>query len=100
MKMVEEKLVVDLKAKRFSLVLPENPKPLSTIDYVVKNDVFYLEHTNTPPEEQGKGLAGKLSKQVFDYLLENKIKFYPVCSYLVHYCDKNKIPYDENDSKL
>eukprot|EP01080_Neovahlkampfia_damariscottae_P012112 gene12112-5604_t len=95
-----EELLVDLKAKKFTLVSSEDKKPLSTIDYVVKNNVFILEHTNTPPELQGNGFAGKISKKVFDYLEENKIKFYPQCSYLVNYCKKHDIKFDEMDSKL
>jgi uncharacterized protein len=89
---VAAKMKFVVEKNRFSLVLPDETKCL--IDFDIKNDTYILHHTETPPEHQGEGLAGKLSKQVFDYLIQNKIKFIPTCSYLVNYCEKNKIYYD------
>jgi uncharacterized protein len=88
---MEPKFVIEPEKQRFCLVLSDDSRCM--IEYKIQNGIFILYHTETPDQHQGQGLAGKLSKLVFDYLIENKIKFYPTCSYLVHYCEKNKIEY-------
>jgi predicted GNAT family acetyltransferase len=52
-------------------------------------DRLFTLSIETPPSEQGKGLAGVLTKQTFDYCVEKKLKILPTCPYLSAYVQKH-----------
>eukprot|EP00873_Tetraselmis_striata_P041344 jgi/Tetstr1/461608/TSEL_006708.t1 len=48
-----------------------------------------LQHTFTPPELRGQGLAGQVVKLAFDYARENGLKVIPTCSYIPVFVKRN-----------
>ncbi|KAL6727538.1 hypothetical protein Aduo_009408 [Ancylostoma duodenale] len=52
------------------------------------NRVLDFEHTETPPDQQGKGIAKMLVKEGFKYAAENKYKVQPTCWYVAKYVDE------------
>ena len=45
------------------------------------NNVMTLDHTETEPEETGKGLASGLVKHSVEYARKNNLKIDPLCEY-------------------
>jgi predicted GNAT family acetyltransferase len=75
--------IVNREEKKFVLRLPEQRGDVMIEYSEVSPNVFNLYHTETPPAEGGKGLAGILSTKTFDWLKANNVKAIPTCSYLV-----------------
>ncbi|KAK6741125.1 hypothetical protein RB195_009156 [Necator americanus] len=50
--------------------------------------VLDFEHTETPPDQQGKGVAKMLVKEGFKYAAENNYKVKPTCWYVAKYLDE------------
>ncbi|KAE9420206.1 hypothetical protein Angca_005612, partial [Angiostrongylus cantonensis] len=42
-------------------------------------------HTETPPDQQGKGVARMLVKEGFKYAAESRFKIRPTCPYVAKY---------------
>ncbi|KJH52466.1 hypothetical protein DICVIV_01311 [Dictyocaulus viviparus] len=47
--------------------------------------VLDFEHTETPPDQQGKGIAKLLLKEGFKYAADNNFKVKPTCWYAAKY---------------
>lgn len=45
------------------------------------NNVMTLDHTETEPAEEGKGLASSLVKHSVEYARKNELKIDPLCEY-------------------
>lgn len=45
------------------------------------NGILTIDHTETNPEMEGKGLASKLVKHTVEYAREKNIKIDPLCAY-------------------
>jgi len=79
----------DPSNNRFVLRLPDSRGDcLIEYDEVTK-DTLRMYHTETPPSEQGRGLAGILTKQTFDMCVEQNLKIVPTCPYLSAYVKKH-----------
>ncbi|WKY00047.1 hypothetical protein Q1695_014719 [Nippostrongylus brasiliensis] len=52
------------------------------------NRVLDFEHTETPSDQQGKGVAKTLVKEGFKYAAENHYKVKPTCWYVAKYVDE------------
>jgi len=46
--------------------------------------------TYTPPEYRGRGVASRIMRHVANWARENGYKIVPVCSFAVHYFEKNE----------
>ena len=57
--------------------------------YVVRDDLWYLEHTKVHPAYGGQGLAGKLVQELATKARERGIKIIPTCSYALKTFEKN-----------
>lgn len=55
---------------------------IAFIDYLHKNDKYYLVHTGVPPELEGKGVASALVDKALAYLEEHNAKIVPMCTYI------------------
>ncbi len=67
----------------------ENGEVLASVDYVLKDGVYFLEHTNVDASLRGQGVAGKLMEAFDEFVREKGAKATPVCSYAVAWYDKN-----------
>ena len=59
------------------------------LTYVEVDGVYQLPHTIVPKEIGGKGIGTRLVKQSLDYLLERKIKYMPICTFVVAFVAKH-----------
>ena len=48
---------------------------------ILDNGVLTINHTETSPEMEGKGMASKLVEHSVEYARENDIKIDPLCAY-------------------
>ncbi len=48
----------------------------------VKENNLLVYHTEVLPEQQGKGLAGKLFNAMVDYVREHRLQVVPYCLYV------------------
>jgi len=68
------------KEKRQFVLLVEGHTAL--VDYVLKNEVMYLTHSEVPVQLRGKGVGKKLVLQTFEKLTEEGYKAVAICSYI------------------
>ena len=80
---------MEIKNKDNLFYMGEESNPRAFIKYNIENGVFTLESTVVNPEFRGQGLAGIITKYVFDYIRENNLKLQPLCSYSIKYIEKN-----------
>jgi len=59
------------------------------IKYTRFDDIISVDHTYTPEEFRGQGLAKKLMLAVVEYVKSNKLKIIPNCSYAQYFFQKN-----------
>lgn len=54
------------------------------------NGILTLDHTETVPEMEGKGLASKLVKHSVSYARENNLKIDPLCAYAARQFERHE----------
>ena len=52
------------------------------INYHLKNDIYYLTHSEVPQIFRGKGIGKILVKATYDFLNKNSMTAVPVCSFI------------------
>lgn len=57
---------------------------------LMDNGIMTLDHTETDPEMEGKGLASKLIKHSVDYAREKNLKIDPLCSYAARQFERHE----------
>nr|CDJ97681.1 protein GTLF3B, putative [Haemonchus contortus] len=50
--------------------------------------ILDFDHTETPPDQQGKGVAKILVQEGFKYAAENNYKIIPTCWYVAKYANE------------
>lgn len=55
------------------------------------DDIVNINHTFVNESLRGQGVAGQLMQGVVDYIIDNKKRAYPTCSYAVKWFEKNKV---------
>lgn len=60
------------------------------LEYEMRGSKMDFQHTYTPRELRGKGLAGKIVKFAFEYARENNLKVIPTCPYIGTFLAKNE----------
>ena len=58
------------------------------IKYTRSNNTISVDHTYTPEEFRGRGLAKKLMLAVIEYAKKNNLKIIPNCSYAQYFFEK------------
>jgi predicted GNAT family acetyltransferase len=58
-------------------------------DYIRQGDKLLITHTETPPELQGRGLAGQLVRGMLTDVRAKGLKIVPLCSYIVDYFNRH-----------
>lgn len=79
MKYEEIELINNEAVHKFELVVDGY---LAYIDYLHKNDKYYLVHTEVPVDLEGKGVAPALVEKALAYLEERNFKIVPMCTYV------------------
>lgn len=57
---------------------------------LMDNGILTLDHTETVPEMEGKGLASKLVKHSVDYAREKNLKIDPLCAYAARQFERHE----------
>ena len=59
------------------------------IKYTRTDDTISVDHTYTPEEFRGRGLARRLMLAVIEYAKRNNLRIIPNCSYAQYFFEKN-----------
>jgi len=78
---------INKEKQRFELVVNET---IAYLTYIDVDGVYHLPHTVVPKEISGKGVGARLVKQSLVYLIENKIEFLPICTFVVAFVNKHE----------
>lgn len=63
----------------------------SELTYTIQeNGIMIIDHTETRPELEGKGLASRLVKKSVEFARENNMKVDPLCPFAEVQFDQNK----------
>lgn len=66
----------------FKMFIMKVDDDFAKIRYTVRDNCYYLVHSEVPLHFRGKGIGKELVEKTFDYLHEHKIKAIAVCSYI------------------
>ncbi len=77
----------NIEKSRFEL---EVESKIVFADYRKENNIYYLNHVESPIELRGKGAAGNLMSHIVDYAKKGNFKLYPICTYAVAWLRKHK----------
>jgi len=87
---MNKNVIHDEKENRFYIKLSENPDKVAELLYSkTSSNSFDFFHTEVPAEYRGRGLAGVLAREAFDYIVQEQAKVFPSCSYLRKYYSTN-----------
>jgi len=59
------------------------------INYLKRDNVYYLIHTEVPQSLQGRGIAGALVEKALKYLEADGFKMMPYCPYVQAYLKRH-----------
>lgn len=62
------------------------------LQYTLKDNVYDLHHTFTPPSFRGSGIAKVLAYRAFDHVVDNGAQMKLTCTYLEHVNNKDQNP--------
>ncbi|HEX4986390.1 MAG TPA: GNAT family N-acetyltransferase [Burkholderiales bacterium] len=73
-------------AKRFEVSVDGR---LAFSKYLLAGEKFVVEHTEVPPELEGRGLASRIVRTALDYARANRLKVMPLCPFTAAYIRKH-----------
>jgi len=68
---------------RGSFFIEKEGRQIAELDFDVKEKILNAYHTGVRPELEGKGIAGRLFKEMVKYARENGYQVIPSCSYIL-----------------
>ena len=68
----------------------DGDKEIGVCTYEERGDKWAITHTIVSPDYQGRGLAKKVLECVLEVAEKEGKGIIPICSYAVHYMEKNK----------
>lgn len=54
----------------------------AVIEYTLRDNIFYLTHSEVPSNMRGKGIGKILVEKTFDYIEQQNSKAKAICSYI------------------
>jgi predicted GNAT family acetyltransferase len=69
-------------ASRFELAVKGG---LAVLDYRMEGDTVFLLYVEVPAAEQGRGVAGMLSRAALEFARDNSLKAVPRCPFIATY---------------
>jgi hypothetical protein len=78
---------IDLERKKIFTVVEGHE---AYIEFQLEGNVLDLQHTFTPRELRGKGIAGKVAEFAFEYAKNNNLKIIPTCPFIPSFLEKNE----------
>jgi len=78
---------VDLNQNKFIAIVEGHE---AYIEFQLEGNILDLQHTFTPRELRGKGIAGKVAEFAFEYAKKNNLKIIPTCPFIPSFLEKNE----------
>jgi len=78
---------VDLSQNKFFTIVEGYE---AYIEFLLEGNILDLQHTFTPRELRGKGIAGKVAEFAFEYAKKNNLKVIPTCPFIPAFLEKNE----------
>ncbi|WP_135381956.1 GNAT family N-acetyltransferase [Vibrio tasmaniensis] len=64
------------------------PNQFAVVKYQKDGDVLHITSTRIPDELQGKGFGKVMMESVLPEIEQAGLKIVPICSYVIHYMDR------------
>lgn len=58
---------------------------IAVLDYCIEGDTVFLLYVEVPAAEQGRGIAGMLSRAALEFARDNLLKVVPRCPFIATY---------------
>lgn len=79
--------LIDNAAKgRFEMTVEGH---MAIIEYVQKEDVIFLTHTEVPAALEGKGVGAAIVEKALSFIEDNNYKLVPYCPFVVSYLKRH-----------
>lgn len=62
----------------------------ATMEFEIKDNLLYINHTYTNANYRGCGLAQQLLDKVIEFAEAKKLKIIPICSYVINKFEADK----------
>lgn len=62
---------------------------IGVLDYRIEGGIIFLLYVEVPPSEQGRGIAGKLSRAALEFSRESGLKVVPRCPFIATYMQRH-----------
>ncbi len=79
-------LVFNEAEKQFEIDINSN---VAFIEYTIKDNKFFLTHTEVPKAIEGLGAGTALVEKTLQYIKDKNMLVVPSCSFVAHYIDKH-----------
>jgi uncharacterized protein len=79
-------LINNREASRFEVPLG---KDFAFIDYDKEGNVYYFNHTEVPIENEGQGIASKMTKMALEAVKAEGAQLVPLCPYTRAYLERH-----------
>ena len=80
--MADLKIVHNALASRFEAMLDGG---VAMLDYRIEGSTIFMLHVEVPGSEQGRGIAGKLSRAALEFSRDSGLKIVPRCPFVAAY---------------